>query len=261
MGKPIIRIITIESEAESAKRLGFQTDIVPWIYPDQVKDDIVVRWGCGHKYVDRAGRTCEFKNIINTRDAIRTNCNNKLASLQRYKSVIPVPEIFTSKVPDGVLAVYRPITHAAGEGFTVKEGPFDVEDGKYATRFIPTNYEYRIWFANGHTLRARRVSSRDKAKYPCRSKWGYQFCQTVPRALHNKVIAAAKLAGLETGAADILYDDDDNFYLLELNSAPTIDSWRLEEMYQNAILDLAKKKYPMVYKNLDLSCLEEKKEE
>lgn len=260
MKSPVIRVLTIQNEAESAKRLGFQTDIVPWVDTEEYDNDIVVRWGCGHKYTNRRGNTAEFKHCINTRDAIRGNCNNKLESLKRYATVIPVPEIFEKSVPKDVLAVYRPVTHSAGEGFKVKKGPFEVASGYYATRFIPSEWEYRVWFANGHTLRAKRVSSKDKAKYPCRSKWGYQFCETVPALLAKKVLAAANLAGLETGAADVLYDKDDNFYLLELNSAPTIDSWRLEEMYQNAILDLAKKKFPVIYKKLDLSSLNESEE-
>jgi glutathione synthase/RimK-type ligase-like ATP-grasp enzyme len=56
-------------------------------------------------------------------------------------------------------------------------------------------------------------------------------------------LKAAKIIGLEAGAADIL-SANGHYYFLELNSAPTIDLMRIERFYKRNIVKLIAKKFP-----------------
>ena len=147
-------------------------------------------------------------------------------------------------MPSDVLAVYRPEKHTGGNGFNVKKGPFCISDGYYATEYINTNLEYRVWFCGQHTMMARRakmlINNKEKHKYPCRSKWGYEFVN-MSRLLRKDTLLAAKTIGLDVGAADVLYSTDSKkYYFLELNSAPSCDHWRVINFYNTNIPKLLK---------------------
>ena len=138
--------------------------------------------------------------------------------------------------------------HSAGAGFSVKEGPFDVIPETYATRYLDVTSsggEYRVWFCGNRTIAGKRVKMEcnENEKYPCRSKWGYSFCDGISKDLRNQTLLAAKKIGLEFGAADVLYYKG-KWYFLELNSAPSIDHRIVREFYQSALAILIAKKFP-----------------
>ena len=219
-----VKVITIDSERESAERLGFTTLTKAGDYAYKFDDDIVVRWGNSVWAYAREGRQhCEYKNIVNPAQAIRDNVA-KCEALKKLARVVFVPAIYEKKVPSGVLAVIRPFEHAAGNGFTIVEGPCEVPRGTYGTRFLQTPTEYRVWFCGNQTMCGRRVKMKinEEQKYPCRSNWGYEFSGGVSMDLHRQTLLAAKTLGLDCGAADLLYYKG-KYYFLELNSAASVD--------------------------------------
>jgi hypothetical protein len=246
----MIKLLTISSELESAQKLGFET--VTEFQSDFVSDlskDIVVRWGnSGLYYKSKTSyTTCDFDNVINPSSAIRKNCH-KLRALQTLAEIVDIPKIYHDAVPKEQKIVLRRTEHAAGSDFFVKTGPMKVDYGYYATEFIETETEYRVWFCGKETFACKRVplNQADEKAFPCRANWGYSYLPSVPKSLHNKTLAAAKKIGLEIGAADILVSNG-KYFFLELNSAPSIDTNSLIRFYKNGVEKLAKQKFPNLF--------------
>jgi hypothetical protein len=243
-----VKIITIDSEKESAERLGFDTITRGGDYAHKLDNHIVVRWGNSVWAFTREGKHCEYKNIVNPAQAIRNNVMKRDA-LKKLAQVVMVPAIYEKKVPTGVLAVIRPMEHAAGNGFNVVEGPYDVQRGTYGTRFLQTPTEYRVWFCGNQTMCGRRVKMRinEEQKYPCRSNWGYEFSGGVSMDLHRQTVLASRKLGLDCGAADLLYHRG-KYYFLELNSAASVDHRVVREFFQNSLDRLFRERFPGLYK-------------
>lgn len=233
-------VLTIDSEYNSAVRLGFPTYKYIPSYDENFKDSLVIRWGNSTTPYDKSGKNIEYKNVINPSKAIYLNCHKNKA-LETLSSVVLTPKIFKNQVPKGKLAVYRNQEHSSGKSFTVQKGPFKIDEYRYATEFIKTDKEFRVFFCNNKTMMCRRVTYRAdrlKEKYPCRSLWTYSFYKKVPKKLHKQVLAAARAIGLQTGGADILYKNR-NYYFLELNSACSLDHKKIISFYKrnlNAIV-------------------------
>jgi len=238
-----IKVLTIDSEYESACRLGYPTHTFLGDYAYKFDDDVVVRWGnSGWVYTRDGKRTADFKCVINPAAVIKQNCK-KAEATKLLAQVVNVPTLYEKSVPKGVLAVIRPMEHSAGSGFSVQEGPLKIQSGTYGTRFLKTDAEYRVWFCGDKTMLGRRVKMKcnEDQKYPCRSNWGYEFCDGIAMELHYQTIMAAKKIGLDVGAADVLYYKK-KWYFLELNSAASVDHRQVREFYQKALEELVKKK-------------------
>jgi hypothetical protein len=240
----MINIFTIESEYESALRLGFTTHKNVEKKVEIFNKDINIRWGNSNLLLNKYCEYEEFKYVVNPAENIRRNCR-KHESLKRLSKVVHTPKLFEDFIPDKELVVVRPVEHTGGKEFSVKTGPFYIEKYyEYATSFIKTKTEYRVWFCNGNTMCAWRARSSDKSEYPNRAEWGYIFCDISPN-LHKQTLLAAKCLGLELGAADVLAKNG-HFYFLELNSAPSIDLMRIETFFRENIYDLVYRKFPNV---------------
>ena len=223
-----VTILTIESELESAERLGFATDLEL----DPSFDGTVIRWGNSTIYGGR-----EFSRVVNPAESIALNVH-KLNALRKLSNVVKTPRAFVTKVPSGVTALLRSIKHGEEATFKIVKGPHDVPNDHYATTWIHTDLEYRVWFAWDKTITAKRVpidgdeeqAEEKNSEFPCRREWGYKFIDSTPQALHTQVLRAAREIGLTLGAADVLVRGGE-FIFLELNSAPSIDHRRLEEFF------------------------------
>jgi hypothetical protein len=245
----MIKLITIKSELESAKRLGFET-FVPkngeLFLTDVGNDDVVVRWGNSIAVYNNPTeyRMTEFQNVINLSRNIRLNCD-KSESLKRLAEVVSVPNLLGKVVPDGKKAVVRYYEHSHGKDFTIQNGPKRLGPEQYATEFIETETEFRVWFCGGLTFCCKRVplNEDDQKAFPCRSNWGYKYVNRIPSDLHTQTLKATERLGLEVGAADIL-EKDGKYFFLELNSAPSIDTNRLKKFYSEGLIALAKIKFP-----------------
>lgn len=243
-----VKLLTCKAEVESARNLGFDTsNRAADLYADDFKDKVVIRWGNSRLSYNNSTslRPTEFKNVINRADAIYLNCTKPKAR-RLMAQVVNTPKEFRTTVPAGVTVVLRPLEHSAGSDFFIKKGPYAVPSGWYATEFLKTNEEYRVWFCGDATFWAKRVALNGEDKgneFPCRSKWGYSYRDEVPHSLHEDTFKAAKAIGLEFGAADVLKYDG-KFYFLELNSAPSIDTNTLKNFFKVNMTRLVQKKFP-----------------
>lgn len=236
----MIKIFTIGSESKSAEKLGFPVFLSEMDRIDDHDKDIIIRWGFSYKLYDKNDQYKEFSKVINPGSKIELNCR-KNEALKLLSQVVKTPHIFDKAVPAGKLAVVRPTSHTGGAGFNVMQGPIKLDEWQYSTEFIKTSTEFRVWFAGNKTLCARRVTKKQIPQYPCRSNWGYKFCKISDR-LHRDTLLAKDKIGLELGAADVLYYRN-NYYFLELNSAPTLDAKKLVTFYKTNVLKLVKEKF------------------
>ncbi len=238
----MISILTIGSEFESAQRLGWPTSIYHKEYLSNYKaDEIVIRWGNSSPLYDKDGNGLDFPNVVNPASAIAFNCEKNLA-LEAISKVVLTPTQYKEKVPSGIQAVVRGTSHSGGKGFNVMKGPVKIADWQYATKFIRTKTEYRVWFCGDKTLCAKRVTKK-AVKYPyCRSTWAYRFCK-ITKELHEQTLKAARAIGLECGASDVL-SYRGKYYFLENNSAPTVDHRLIKNFYRGALPILVRKKWP-----------------
>lgn len=241
-----IKIVTISSELKSAKQLGWEaTTRIPENLSSTKNNVVYVRWGNSAPLYDQDQNYADFAKVINPYRSIWDNCE-KSNALEKMSRVVNTPTMYLSRVPANELVVVRPHHHTAGRDFCVKKGPFNVDYGYYATQFIQTDSEYRVWFCGDKTYRCKRVPMKCNTvgEHPCRSEWGYAFAghDKVPAQLHADVLKAAKAIGLECGAADVLLKDG-KYYFLELNSAPSVDHSRVSNFYQENLPILIKQKY------------------
>ncbi len=240
-----IKLLTISTEHDSALKLGFPTYESIGGYTREHNNTIVIRWGNSGSLnaSSDTSRLADFKKVINPARAIALNCD-KAKALKKLSLFVTTPRIFEKEVPEGVKCVVRPHTHTGGHGFRIKTGPLKVPQYYYATEFISTNTEFRVWFANGKTIFAKRVplNTQDEAAYPCRSNWGYQFLGKTPPKLNYLTLRAARALELELGAADVL-SFCGHYYFLELNTAPTIDAARLRRFFSRQITNLIRRKF------------------
>ena len=243
-----IKVLTCESEQKSAEKLGFKTHTYLGDYVNKYNNNIVIRWGNSKSaFGDNGRREFEFKQVINPANKIRRNCQKNIA-IKLMAQVVNVPTIYEKTIPKDTLAVVRPLEHAAGNGFSVKKGPFKIEPGTYGTKFIKTDTEYRVWFCGDKTMCGRRVKMKvnETQEYACRSNWGYEFSTGIAPELHYQTLLAAKKIGLDFGAADLLYYKG-KYWFLELNSAPSVDHRIVREFYQQGLQILMAKKFPEMF--------------
>lgn len=248
MGKIIL--FTIQSELDSAKKLGFETRLYPHGTPvENFNDDLCIRWGMGSQINSKNWEKSEFKRVLNPADSITQNCN-KAEALTILSKAVNTPKLYLSRVPKGKLVVRRPMHHSAGNGFSVQRGFIQLHKGEeYATQYIKTDKEFRVYYCangGGKFMLCRRVTynkKRQAEKHPCRSKWSYRFLKVVPNTIKTKVKKAFKVMGLDFGAADILFKDG-KYYFCELNTAVTIDMDIIQKFFRDNLLKLIKEKYP-----------------
>ena len=240
----MITVFSVDSEFKSAKRLGFNT-VRRVGYTDDYDNDIVIRWGTGFGIDSRNRDSYEFKNVVNEYKNIRLNVH-KHEALKAMSKVVRTIKLIEGKVPAGVKAVVRPLNHSGGAGFKIVTGPYHLNsDEEYATELLDTKNEYRVWFIGDKTRWAQRVALKNNnPNEVCRSHWGYRYMEeAVPTKLIKQVLKAAKVIGLELGAADVL-EKDGKFYICELNTAYSVDTPLLTKWSRKNILEYVQKKFP-----------------
>lgn len=239
-----IIVLAIQKDFQSARKLGFNTVTKLEGHVEDYGDAVIVRYGNSYLLRDMLGNIRDYQNTVNSAKSIRDNCRNKDFTLKRISKIVNTPKIWTCNegVPRGIHVVYRPTHHTQGEHFRVVEGGFTVQPGFYATQWIQTEKEFRVWFVNNgqncNFLIARRFSQKpeeNNKQFKCRSLWSYNFIKNGGfEVLKSKVKSISDLLGLEFGAVDVL-SKDGTYYFLECNTAPSIDYPVLEEFFTKGI--------------------------
>jgi hypothetical protein len=241
----MIRILTIPSEIEYLKRLGYpvSSHIVGRV--EDFDRDIIIRFGNSSLFYDRNYRSAEFRNVLNPASNISSNIN-KIGTRKKLSSVVNVPRTFYKYTPNNGVFVIRNRNHSAGSGFRVREAKgqsIRLNEGReYASEYIFGD-EFRMWFVGNRTMRALRYSATGiNPRFACKSKWSYEYCNTVSEDLHNQVLLGARTLGLSFGAADVIRNNG-RWYFLEYNTAPSIDTATLRRFFKRNFDSLIRERF------------------
>ena len=205
------------------------------IRPPNVAPDVLIRWGSSLPV------NYTLKREINPRNSV-IQATDKVGSLQTLADAgISVPELFLfdNNVPSSILKKFpllaRTRVHQRGTDILLCMQMSDIEHAislgrEYGITYIPTKREYRVHIFNGKSIKASEKVWTNKNVYKPwirNHKNGYTFRQPITD-LDDKSRTAAKEAvkalELNFGAVDLLISDDDQVFVLEVNTGPGLIS-------------------------------------
>ena len=184
----------------------------------------LIRWG------NRADiRFNAVGGVLNRKSALN-DASNKGRSLELLTNAgINVPPAATRF--DGELLVGRTETHVGGSGFFLitSQRDFELAQRLHCTHFmkyIPTQREYRVHVFTGTVIGAGEKLMGDEATSlhirNVGTGWTFRYnnIERIPRDIERVAVDAITALGLEFGAVDVLKSINNNFYVLEVNTAP-----------------------------------------
>lgn len=192
--------------------------------------------------------------VINKANAI-SKAVDKLATLELFAANdVPVPN--HSDNPDAIRfpAIGRSRNHFGGNGMKLYLQRLDVGrigESDYYIECIPKRQELRVHIAFGKSIRMseKRFNPNERERYdPLRwnHRFGMLFAKPIfdesdldiagNRKLVRKIAkAAVQVLGLDFGAVDMVLDENNGWYVLEVNTAPALLSAVTLNAYVNAI--------------------------
>lgn len=197
----------------------------------------------------------EYKYVLNDIPALE-KARNKLLSLEIFEqNDIRVPEFY--KVPftaheDNNIWFGRKINHKQGKDIIIHQGLIAENEDDYVIKYIPVKKEYRF-----HVFRDKILQVCLKYKetgtdgvgneddYIRNLEHGWKFTgidwpdEKGNRKASEFAIKAVKCLNLDFGAVDIILGKDEKYYVLEVNTAPGLDTIRCG-LYIKAIKEWVK---------------------
>lgn len=187
----------------------------------------LIRWGNrAESRFNATGSALNKKNALN-------DASNKGRSLELLTAagvnVPPAAERF-----EGDLLVGRTETHVGGSGFFLItcQRDFDLaRNNLHCTHFmayIPTQREYRIHVFRGAVIGgAEKLMGNDATSLHIRNVatgWTFRYnnIDRIPRETERVAVEAVVALGLDFGAVDIIKSVNNNLYVLEVNTAPSL---------------------------------------
>ena len=128
--------------------------------------------------------------------------------------------------------------HAKGKDIVVCKDSKDVGRVLFQDRhdffsvFIPTETEFRVWLFQDKAFAIQEKVYKGPGEYAGflrNNRFGFRFekrdnLRGYAHVLEDQSIKAVKALGLDFGAVDVLLGKDRNYYVLETNTMPAIDS-------------------------------------
>lgn len=206
----------------------------------------IINWGTTYPNLQGRGRTLNLPG--NVADSI-----NKLVALTKLKEEgVNVPSFSTSidnlNRTDSIVLARTNLRGSGGAGIVVLREADDVVEAPLYVQYVPKQAEYRVHVVAGRTIwiqekRKRNGVEQDKNQKLIRNHAnGWVFCNVTDGRPCGADLAvqAVKALGLDFGAVDLIIGRDDNrAYVLEVNTAPGLESPQLKAAYANAFKELA----------------------
>jgi hypothetical protein len=189
---------------------------------------------------------CWGRSDDNGKPCLNANCNrfNKMTHLYMFEEAgILCPEVYEihDMPPAATLKPYpwlaRKVAHQKGLDIVVcqnnKEAFACTETHDFFTPWIPTRTEYRVWVFHDKVLAVYEKQFKGDEEYKGymrNRRFGFKFVSRNMegidgmRELEKCSIVAVKCLDLDFGAVDVIRGKDGKFYVLEVNTAPNIDS-------------------------------------
>lgn len=195
--------------------------------------DYLIRWGSRTSVSYRPS-----EEPINSRSAIRAN-TDKYSSLQELDAAgIPVPEYTRDRdeisETFGYPALGRAEEHTRGEDINLIlqwRDAYLTSGNDFFTEYIPTDLEYRMHVVNGEVVKVhekRLRSEADNHPFIRNAETGWVFVEPREGPPDDQLaIDAVGALGLDFGAVDVVRGEDGTEYVLEVNTAPSLDEANL----------------------------------
>lgn len=208
--------------------------------------DYVVRWGTSSSI--RSPSEGEF----NSRRAVNSN-TDKLGSLRTLRDAgINVPEFSTTLSDIGYPALGRQREHTQGNDIELilQERDRYLTENDFFVEYVPTQLEYRVHVFNGEVIKVhekRKLSDAENHAYIRNSDTGYIFVnpRDDPTPSDDLSIGAVEALGLDFGAVDVIREEDTrDEYVLEVNTAPSLDEANLRRYGEQFAQEIGISDYP-----------------
>ena len=197
-----------------------------------VPTQAVVCWGTGYN-------PCLLPSL--NRNAGRLDKYQQLLRLSEAQVRVPLfyPATSIPQTPEFYPMFARQVRHAGGRDIRLCLQPehaqlFAQGGWSFFTKFVPLQREFRVWsYRRGHLGTYEKLLSRPedflrRARFGCNYDNGYSFrllsSESIPEEAKTLGARAVDALGLDFGASDILLGKDGQFYVLEVNSAPGVES-------------------------------------
>jgi hypothetical protein len=187
--------------------------------------DVLVRWG------NRANSTAVANGArqLNKGTAIRA-ASDKLGSLKQMREAgVRVPDFSTDPTDLTFPFLGRARSHARGTDVVLclQRGDYKRRPRDYYVQYVPTVREYRVHVAGGEVIRVQgKFLDHPEQAVPWirNHAHGYRFRAPKKRLRKDRLdqaVLAVQSLGLDFGAVDLLISDDEQSYVLEVNTAPS----------------------------------------
>lgn len=206
----------------------------------------LINWGNTSPVAERVGL-----RVLNRPEAI-ARAVDKIATLRTLQEAgVRVPE-FSTVAPERDRAVWLARTNlrgSGGDGIIVVRRDDPLPAAPLYVKYIPKLEEYRVHVVGGEVVfiqqKKRKVTNveveQTKDQKLIRNHAnGWVFCLTEPEdpnivLLGVTAVAAVRALGLDFGAVDVIIGKDTGeAFVLEVNTAPGIESPTLTEAYREA---------------------------
>lgn len=201
--------------------------------------DTLIRWGAVTKVPRNPIKVINtMKGIIAASDKL-----GALKVLAEERISVPRTMEWAEVTPADFPVLGRKIHHVGANDIMLVLQKNDIANAQqagctYATKYIPTKAEYRLHVFDGRVIKTSQkiLTQPELATQP----WirnldaGYTFRASetpLPVQIKTKAAYAVGLLGLTFGAVDLIIGDDDNYYILEVNTAPGLQTDTSVEAY------------------------------
>jgi len=211
--------------------------------------DLVIRWG------SRRRITSPRDTVLNPRRKIRQNTDKRNAMAVLDDADIPVPAYTDSAADvglDGTPLTYpvlgRATQHAQGSDINLilQERDLNLTDNDFFVDYVPTQMEYRVQVFNGEIVKVHEkrleteaANEGDYTPYIRNHQKRWVFVNergSTPDEVRTHAIDAVDALDLDFGAVDVIHAETGEVYVLEVNTAPTLDENNLRR-YGESIKD------------------------
>lgn len=192
----------------------------------------------------------EGVRIFNKPEAVAL-ATNKLRAFTAWRGVVRTPAFTTEPPnPNSIWLARTVINGAAGEGIVViRPDDVNVPAAPLYVQYVPKLHEFRLHVVQGNVVFAQQKKRRagyeqDRDEKLIRNyENGWVFCiaelAAVPQDAKTQAINAVQSLGLDFGAVDlVMHRDNDQAYVLEVNTAPGLESPTLIEAYKQAFTQM-----------------------
>lgn len=205
-------------------------------------EQLVIRWGCTS--------TVPQRNVLNTAAAIH-GVSDKIEFRRKLNEDGLCPKTWFTleefRREEEYPVIVRPRHHHQGRNLFVAQNIGELQEilrkavlqnGYYISRKINKTHEYRVFVVSGRAVAVANKIPADANAVAWNVAQGGSFenvrWDDWPLKAVKVAIEGFNLSGLDFGGVDIMVDDNNDCFILEINSAPSLTSPYRQQTFAKA---------------------------